>query len=270
MAYILAAIVVVFMLIVAYTRHLENKNLYFPTREMLQTPEDIGLEYEDVFITTEDGTKIHGWYLPAMESKGVVLFFHGNAENISHRLDAARFFHEHDFDLLLVSYRGYGKSSGRPSEQGLYSDAKAAYEFLINEKSKRPDEIILYGFSLGGAVAIDLAHKVDISLLIVQSSFTSVEDMGKELYPNLPIGRFIRQRYDSILKIEKIGAPLLIIHSPDDEVIPFEHGKRLFEKAPEPKAFLKITGGHGDIFHFTVQIYIQEMTSFIEKYHAKD
>ncbi len=269
MAYIIVSIIAVVLLLWAYVRRLENKNLYFPTREMEQMPEDFGLEYQDIFLTTADRVKINGWYFPSREPQGVVLFFHGNGENISQRIDVAQFFHERGFEVFLVDYRGYGRSKGRPSEQGLYNDAKASYDFLVNEKSKRPEEIIVYGFSLGGAVAIDLASRVDISLLIVQSGFTSAEDMGKRLYPGVPLRRFIKQRYDSILKIDKIGVPVLIIHSPDDEVIPFEHGKRLYEKAREPKAFVETSGEHCDTPHFTEQDHIQKLMNFLDMHHKK-
>ena len=126
---------------------------------------------------------------------------------------------------------------------------------------------IVYGFSLGGAVAIDLASRVDISLLIVQSSFTSTEAMGKRLYPGVPLGRLIKQRYDSILKIDRVNAPVLIIHSPDDEVVPFEHGKRLYEKAEEPKAFVETSGGHCDTPHFTEQQYTRKFINFLDMHH---
>jgi fermentation-respiration switch protein FrsA (DUF1100 family) len=269
MAYVIVSIVALLLLLCAYLRRLENKNLYFPTREMEQMPGDFGLEYEDVSLTTEDRVKINGWYFPSRDPKGVVLFFHGNGENISQRIDVAQFFLEHDFEVFLVDYRGYGKSRGRPSEQGLCNDAKASYDFLVNEKSKKSEHIIVYGFSLGGAVAIDLASRVDISLLIVQSSFTSTEDMGKRLYPNLPLGRFIKQRYDSILKIDKVNSPVLIIHSPEDEVIPFEHGRRLHDKALEPKAFIETSGGHCDTPHFTEQQHIQKLINFLDMHHRK-
>jgi fermentation-respiration switch protein FrsA (DUF1100 family) len=270
MSYLVAVIIVALLLLWAYVRYLERKNLYFPTSEIYQTPDDVGLQYEDANITTADGVKIHGWYFPVNEPKGVALFFHGNGENITHRLDVAQFFHERGYEALLLDYRGYGKSEGSPNEEGLYNDARAAYDFLVEQKSKRPEDIIVYGFSLGGSVAIDLASKVDISALIVQSGFTSAVDMGKKLYPYLPVGKFMSQRYESIPKLSKIKAPVLIIHSPDDELVPYDHGKKLFENAPEPKAFIESSGGHNDTFHFTDEECAEKLTSFLEKHRMRD
>ena len=270
MAQILATVVIIILLLWVYIRWLENKTLYFPTREMEQDPDDFGLKYEDTFITTGDGVNIHGWYFPSSEANGVILFFHGNGENISHRIDFAEFFLSRGYEVFLLSYRGYGRSEGKPSEKGLYDDARAAYEYLLNEKSKEPNDIILYGFSLGGAVAIDLASKVDVSLLIVESSFTSAVDMGKRLYPHLPVSRIMRQRYESIHKIDRINVPIMIIHSPEDEIVPFEHGEKLYEKAPEPKAFLETLGNHGETLHLTDEKYLKVLMDFIKRHRQQE
>ena len=239
--------------------------LYFPQRDIQQTPKDIGLDYEDVYMKTKDGVTISGWYIPTENEKGVVLFCHGNAGNISHRLESINIFYNMGLSVLIFDYRGYGKSEGKPSEKGTYLDAEAAWNYLVSIKGKPPRKIILFGRSLGAAIAADIALKESPAGLIIESSFLSVFEMGKKYYPWIPVRLISKFDYSTIDKIQSITSPKLIIHSPDDEIIPFEHGKKLFEKAVQPKEFLQIEGGHNEGFLISGNLYLKGIKGFLNK-----
>jgi hypothetical protein len=222
--------------------------IYFPVKEIEATPGMVGIKYEDVWLKTEDGTKINGWFVPNKNSRKVILFFHGNGGNISHRLDKIGFFHALPANVFVIDYHGYGRSEGAPSEENLYRDAKAAYQYLISEKKFYPQQIVVYGSSLGGVVAVDLATKKEIGGLILQSTFTSAKDMAVRMNPlyRRPIV-WIRSSFDAIGKIGKVRVPVLIIHSREDEMVPYQMSIALFEKASHPKKLLILEkGGHND------------------------
>lgn len=246
---------------------LQSGMLYLPDtpgRALEATPADRGLEFEPLSIPTGDGETLDGWFIPAGEARGTLLFFHGNAGNISHRLDSVGLFHRLGLNVLIFDYRGYGRSSGKPSEAGLYRDAEAAWRYLTGERATPADEIVLFGRSLGGAVAVWLAGRVRPAGLIVESSFTSVPDMGAEIYPWLPVRLLARNRFDSRARIGGVRVPVLIIHSRQDEIIPFRHGRRLFEAAAEPKQFLEIAGGHNDGFYVSGEKYREGISEFLD------
>jgi fermentation-respiration switch protein FrsA (DUF1100 family) len=255
----------------------ERFNLYFPTRTLEATPREIGLAYEDVWLTAADGISIHGWFIPASVplsgtpggrpapgSRRGILFFHGNAGNISHRLQTIEIFHALGLNTLIIDYRGYGKSGGRPSEKGIYLDADAAYRYMSARDGIDPDSLIAFGRSLGGAVAIELATTRKLSALIVESAFTSTADIGREVLPFLPVRLLVTQRYDSIRKVKSITIPKLFIHARDDEIIPFSHGRRLFEAAAEPKRFAELRGGHNDAFMLPENDYPHILRQFLK------
>ncbi len=244
---------------------IQDRMLYFPESEIWQTPKDIGLEYEEVSLKTRDNLTISGWYIPAEDEKGVLFFCHGNAGNISHRLESISIFHNLGLSVLIFDYRGYGKSEGKPSEKGTYLDAEAAWDYLVNIKNKSPEKIILFGRSLGAAIAADIALKKSPAGLILESSFLSVTEMGKKYYPWVPVKLLSKFDYSTIDKIQSISCPKLIIHSPDDEIVPFEHGKSLYEKALKPKEFLQIIGGHNEGFLISGDLYSGGLKSFINK-----
>lgn len=224
-----------------------NQFIYFPEREVITTPKEIGLSYEDVHIQASDGTKLHGWLIGDPTFKRTVLFFHGNAGNISHRLDRLRSFGECPARFFFLDYRGYGKSEGTPNEEGLYLDAKAGYEFLL-KKGVDTQDIVVFGESLGGAVAIELASTHSIGGAILESTFTSLSELAQQVYPFVP-SSMVPNQYDSIGKINRIEAPLLIIHSTQDEIVPFSMGERLFKAAKAPKKLVKIEDtGHNDVY----------------------
>jgi hypothetical protein len=256
------AVVVVLIFGFFLLRFFEKKNLYFPLKEIETTPADIHLEFEDISLTTDDRVQITGWFVSSDKSRGVVLFCHGNGGNISHRLEKIKILNNIGLDVFIFDYRGYGRSSGRPFEEGLYLDAEAAYTYLHNQRKVPSDKIILYGESLGGAVAVDLATNYETGGIIIEGSFTSVPDMAKRLVPFMP-SFILSSRYNSYKKIANISSPILIIHSADDEIVPFEMGRRLFNAAPEPKEFVELKGGHNDAFLVSQETFIQAIDAFL-------
>lgn len=215
-----------------------------PDRQVSATPKQVGLDYEPVTLTAEDGIKLKGWFLPVERPRATVLFFHGNAGNISHRLDTLRLLHDLGLAVLIIDYRGYGESEGTPSEEGLYRDADAAWEYLTEIREIPAGEILLFGRSLGGAIAASLAERHAAMGLVLESTFTSVPDMAAQLYPWLPARTLARYHYDTASRLPNITLPVLIIHSPEDEIIPFAHSQTLYELANEPKCFVEIKGSH--------------------------
>ncbi|MDD5008316.1 MAG: alpha/beta hydrolase [Syntrophorhabdaceae bacterium] len=240
--------------------------IYVPEKTITHNPHNIGLVYEEVSVRTKDGLSISGWYIPAKNEKAVILFCHGNAGNISSRLDSIRIFNDLSLSVLIFDYRGYGRSEGRPSEAGTYLDAEAAWDYLVNVKKIPPGRIIVYGRSLGGAVAAEIALRRSPAALIVESGFTSVPDLGQKIYPWLPVRLISKFRYATIDKIGTIKCPKLIIHSRRDDIVPFEHGRALYEKASPPKEFLEIRGGHNDGFLLSGMTYTGGMEEFLERY----
>ena len=253
-----------FMLVFLY--FYQNRLLFLPnlpSRNVERSPSAVGLSYEPVDLVTSDNIHLDGWFIPAPEKRGVILFCHGNAGNISHRLDSLLLFHRLGFSTLIFDYRGYGRSKGRPSEAGTYLDAKAAWQYLTRERSIAPSRIILFGRSLGAAVAAHQAALHTPGALIVESCFTSVPDMAAELYPFLPARWLSRLDYNVQQQLQRVSCPVLVVHSRDDEIIPFRHGRALYAAANEPKQFLELHGGHNDGFLLAGRTYAQELDRFL-------
>lgn len=227
-------------------RYIERNSIYFPMRDMHTTPQQLGLDYEDIYFTTSDNKTLNGWYIPNKDARFTVIFCHGNAGNISHRIEKIAILHRLGLGIFIFDYRGYGKSQGRPSEQGLYKDASGAYNYL-KERNISKDNIILYGESIGASVAIDLASREKVKAIITEEAFPSIKDMAKIAYPFLPHFIF-RSRFNSLSKIKEITCDKLIIHSVDDEIVPFYLGEKLYKEASPPKKFLKIRGSHNTAF----------------------
>lgn len=247
---------------------LQGSLIYFPDigRQILRTPRDVGLDYETVWLTTEDGVRIEAWYVPAPAARGVALLAHGNAGSIGDRVDYARLFHRLGYSLLLLEYRGYGRSEGKPSEEGTYADARAAWRHLVTERGFPPARIVLVGESLGGAVAARLAADERPGALVLTSSFVSVPEMAAELYPWLPVRHLTRYRYDTLEALKRVSCPVLIAHSRDDDIVPFSHGERLFAAIKSPKSFLEMAGGHNEGFLFTREAWGTELGRFLDQY----
>lgn len=245
----------------------QDSLVYFPNmgREHAVTPAAQGMPYEDVSIRTEDGETLHAWWVPAPDARGAVLLFHGNAGTIAHRIDYARMFRALGHSTLLVEYRGYGRSTGTPSEEGTYRDALASWHWLTATQGVSERNVVMFGESLGGAVACWLAVRHRPRALILASTFTSVSDLGSEVYPWLPVRLISRFRYDTRECLQKVTAPVLVVHSPRDDIVPFTHGERLYAAAREPKEFLEIAGGHNDGFVFIRPEWGKAIGAFLDR-----
>lgn len=246
----------------------QSRLVFFPDtgRALAATPRDAGLAYEEVRLATTDGESLHAWFVPAPQSRGTVLLFHGNAGNISHRLDYLPVIFRLGYSTFSFDYRGYGRSSGRPSEQGTYRDAEAAWRYLTDTRKIEPQRIALLGESLGGAVAAWLASRQPAGAVVLASVFTSVPDMGAEVYPFLPVRLLSRIDYNTIEHLKKVRAPVLVAHSRDDDIVPYRHGRALFEAAREPKTFLEMSGGHNESFLFSRESWVREFGEFLDRY----
>ena len=223
---------------------LERKLIYHPSPmdDSIQLPERSGVE--DVYFQSGDSTQLHGWYLPHSEPRAVVLAFHGNAGNISHAISTLKILNQrHGLAVMMFDYRGYGRSDGKPSEDGILMDARAARRWLARRTGVKETEIVLMGRSLGGGVAVDLAAKDGARGLVLVSTFTSLPKVGNHLLPLVPTALLMTERLDSISKIGDYQGPLLQSHGDADRLIPFEMGRELFGAANEPKQFVTIPGG---------------------------
>ncbi len=244
---------------------------FSPEKKLVATPSDRGLAWEDAHIPTPDGLILNGWYLPAPEAGGTdrpgrgftLLFFHGNAGNISHRLESLRIFHGLGLNVLIIDYRGFGKSEGRVSVNGTRIDALAAWDWLEQQKGLTPERIVLFGRSLGGAVAASLAEQTKPAGLIIESSFTSLYDVGSFLFPHLPVRWFLPQDYDSVASLKGKQIPLLVVHSPEDTLVPYKLGRALYDSYQGPKTFLEIHGSHNQGFYQSLDTYLPGLAAFL-------
>jgi pimeloyl-ACP methyl ester carboxylesterase len=238
--------------------------VYFPDKTVFFTPNHINLAFEDVHFTTTDNLSINGWLIPADSSEKVILFCHGNAGNISHRLESIQVFNRLSLDVFIFDYRGFGKSDGSISEEGSYLDAAGAWDYLVDGKGYSPSQIIIFGRSLGSGVASWLAREKKPGGLILESSFTSLPDVGASVYPFFPVRLLARYCYPTQENLKYIDCPVLFIHSKGDEIIPYNLGLKNYESAREPKKFLEIKGSHNDGFMVSLGDYMEGLASFIE------
>lgn len=272
---LLFIIIAAYIAIVAIFWLFQSWFIYHPTNEIADTPESIGKKYEQVEFQSADGIRLNGWFIPAeppqprndtpINSGSTVLYCHGNARNISDCLDIIRILTELKLNVFVFDYRGFGKSEGAPSEKGLYADAEAAYNYLTKTRGITENAIIVHGRSLGGSVAAYLAQKYNPGMLILESTFTSMADVASGIYPFLPVKLILRHNYPTIEYVRLVKCPVLVIHSADDELIPFSHGKRLFESIKTQKEFLEITGLHNDGFIISENTYINGINEFINR-----
>jgi hypothetical protein len=263
---VLVAIAAGILIAVVTLRVIENHLIYFPPRypEGFPPAQTFERDGEEVWLLTEDGVRIDAFYRSNPASKQVLLWFHGNAENIGYDLDHLRALAKIGVNILAVDYRGYGKSEGKPDEAGVYRDANAAYDYLINQRHFRAQEIVIYGHSLGGAVAVNLASRRPCGRLIVQSSFTNARAMARRMLV-IPLLEYVaKSRFDSLQKIREVHAPILVVHGTRDEVVPFRMGQQLFAAASEPKRFYAIEGaGHNDLMEVGGEAYLTTLQRFI-------
>jgi len=260
-------LVICLWILIKYT---ERKQIFYPLRSIEMTPDRAGLKYEDVFFNASDGVRLNGWFIEADSSRGVILFCHGNAGNISHRFDTIVILSQMNLDIFIFDYRGYGRSGGVMTEKGAYLDAKAAYDHLAKVKKTKPGKIVLFGRSIGGNVAIDLATKVDAACLISESAFASIEDMAKSIYGVRPPRWLLSNHFDAMSRIKSVDIPKLIIHSSDDEIVPIRQGRMLFDAATEPKEFFELTGSHNEAFLAAGRGYSDRLGRFIDRYLRSD
>jgi len=268
---IIVSVAIAYAVILILLFLFQSRLVYFPEigRETVITPQAYGLEFEAVDIRTEDGETLHAWWVPAADGqespRGTVLFFHGNAGNISHRIDYLLMFSRLGYATLIFDYRGYGKSTGTPSEEGTYRDASAAWYWLTQTRGIKPGDIVYVGESLGGAVASWLAVTRPPRALVLMSTFTSVPDLGARIYPFIPVKLISRFSYDNLSRIRQIRVPLLVAHSRDDDIVPFAQGREIFEAANEPRLFLELRGGHNDGFIFMREEWVKTLAEFLER-----
>jgi len=241
--------------------------LYYPGPPPATTPASANLEHRELLVDTPDGARLHAWLIQPRDNatpRGVVLLSHGNGGSIDLRLGHAEVFADMGLATLLYDYRGYGASTGRTDEEGTYVDAVTLHDHLTRVEGFEPLRIVAFGESLGGAVAIELARRREVAAVVVEDSFTSIPDVGAKFYPWLPIRLLSRARYDSLSKVGGLRAPILVIHSPDDELVPFEHGERLFAAAAGRKQFLRTEGGHNAGGFQRRAAWIAEVRAFLE------
>lgn len=241
---------------------IQDKLLYHPVDAIHETPSSIQVEWEDVYFTTGDGVRLNGWYLPHDDSEYVVIFSHGNAGNISRRLHFLEMMNASGISVFIYDYRGFGKSEGTPDEKGLYKDIEAAWEYLTMERSYDPSRIILFGRSLGGSVSAYLAQHVQPAGLVLESAFTTLEDVASEAYPIVP-SRLVRSVYPTVRYLSQTSSAVMIMHSREDRLIGFHHGRELYEQAPDPKIFVELRGGHNNNFVESRAIYFKAWQEFL-------
>lgn len=256
------------VIVASWACSLERRFIFYPDKVVDLTPGRLGMKYEEVYFRTDDGLRLHGWFVPAEGAGATLVWFHGNAGNISHRVDNLKLFHDRlQVNVFLFDYREYGKSEGVVSEEGTYRDGEAALRYLAGRTDVDPRRIVLFGQSLGTAVAVELAARGARHPLILEAPFTSIVDMARRAFPFLPVSLLVRTRYDSIAKIERVAAPVLILHGDRDEMIPYRQGLRLFEAAKEPKEFFTIVGArHNDTHIAGGEPYLRALRSFIRRF----
>jgi len=247
----------------------QSSLIYYPHvagKKLTVTPQQIGLAFEEVELITADRLRLHGWFIPSDNARATLLFFHGNAGNISHRLDSIAIFNRMGLNVFIFDYRGYGQSQGVVTETGTYRDAKAAWAYLIETRGIDTSKIIIFGRSLGSSIAAWLASQHRPAMLILESSFSSVPSMAQRLYPFLPVKWLATFSYDTRQYVRHIACPLLVVHSKNDDIIPYAEGRLVFDAAPADKQFLDISGGHNDGFLVTGQAYVDGLSTFIDNW----
>jgi fermentation-respiration switch protein FrsA (DUF1100 family) len=237
--------------------------IFYPDSQLIGTPANVGLRYEDVWFTAGDGTRLHGWFVPG-RGRETLLWFHGNAGNISHRLENLKLLHDRvGVAVFIFDYRGYGRSAGSPSEDGLYADARAALATVQQRGDVNAERLVYFGRSLGSAVAIELSTTAPPSGLIVETPFTSLRDMAHSVVPG-PLYVLLPNRFDNLGKIAHVTPPKLFIHGDRDEIVPYAQGRRLYDAAKPPKAFLTIRGaGHNDTYVVGGERYFSRLREFV-------
>lgn len=248
----------------------EDSFIYFPEKypspSGLWDPKRFRLPAEDVWFRASDGTELHGWFAPAPDPAGAILYCHGNGGNLTYLSDVAAGWVERGWSVFLFDYRGYGRSSGAPSEEGLYLDAEAAWDTLARQEEVDRERIVLFGQSLGGAVATELALRRKPRALVLEATFTRVADMAYRVVPLPGIGRLVRAKYATIEKIPRLSIPILVSHGNRDTMVPFEMGRRVYEAARDPRRFVEVEGAdHNDLHLVGGRPYLDQLAAFLDE-----
>ncbi|HEX7228018.1 MAG TPA: alpha/beta hydrolase [Candidatus Binatia bacterium] len=251
---------------------IEDRFIFHPDHVTDRDPSHIGLRFEDVFFTTQDGLRLHGWFIPHQEARATLIWFHGNAGNISDRLLNIKLLHDRiATNIFIFDYRGYGRSEGTISEKGTYLDGAAAMKYLLGRDDAAAHRLILFGRSLGAAVAAEMAIQFNSLGLILESPFVSIREMARAIFPSLPIAWLLRTRFDTMEKVRLVKTPILVLHGDRDATVPFSQGKKVFEVASQPKKFYRIVGAtHNDTFVVGGEEYYGALREFIEGALAAD
>ena len=271
---LLALVIVLVSVLAARQAELFDRWLaFFPTREITNTPDDLGMPFEEVYFPAEDGTQLHGWFVPG-KGDDTIVWFHGNAGNISNRVYNIMLMNvQLGANLFIFDYRGYGLSEGKPSEKGMYSDGEGVLEYLRSRDDIDHDRLVLFGRSLGGCIVAELAMRHDFKAVIIESSFTSVDAMSRYTRPLLtrfmPTRLLVKSRFDSVMKMPRIHSPIMIVHGDRDVTVPIQMGRELFDAANEPKRFYEIVGAtHDDTHMVGGKPYFAALKEFIDNPYA--
>ena len=243
----------------------KNRYLFHPYRQMVTVPAAIGLAFDDAYFTADDGVKLNGWWVPASSSRGTVLFCHGNAGNISFLIDTINIFHQMRFNVFVFDYRGYGRSGGKPSEEGTYKDAAAAWTYLVRTRNIAPRTIAVIGRSLGGPIAAWLCQTRTPGALVLESTFTRAADVALFHYRMAPADLLFGDTYNAAGYLARVRCPVLVVHSPEDEIIPYNLGIKLFQAVQGPREFLQIHGSHNSGFLDSLNLYVPVLERFLLK-----
>lgn len=250
------------LVLMALHDRIVNPIVFPATRDIYRDPGAFGWAFEDLYLAVGD-ERTHAWHIPLENARGTALFSHGNAGNMADRLESVGLLRRLGFSVLVYDYGGYGNSTGGVGEARCYADIRAAWAYLTQTRGIPPSEIVLFGRSLGGAVTADLAQEVTPAAVVLESTFLSIPDVAREMISVVPLYRLLRIRFASKDKVGKISAPVLFVHSPEDDMIPYRHGRELFARAPEPKRFLEIHGPHNDGFVSSMDVYVKGWEEFL-------
>ena len=264
----LGIVAVLFILYAVLLVGCEKKIIFHPAKypEGYWDPASLGLQVRDVYFQSDDGVKLHGWFVASPNARATLLWFHGNAGNLSHRLDNIQRLLPLNLNIFIFDYRGYGRSEGEPDEKGIYKDSQAAYNKVLELEGVSVESLFLFGRSLGGICAVETALNNKAQGLILESVFTSASDMSRKIFPLIPLGWAIRSKLDAIGKVSQLTMPKLFLHGNRDEIVPFDLGRKLFDAASEPKTFYTIEGaGHNDTYIMGGRDYFSALDGFISE-----
>lgn len=272
----LGVVAMLYVAACAYMWAMQKQIVFLPSPIFQTTPDRLGMKFEELRIAVGGGTdkaELHGWWIPSDKTDAATLFYlHGNYRNIANNLEHTLRLHNLGYNVLLVDYRGFGKSTGKPSEENAYRDAEAAWQYLLKVRNIKPSKAFIYGHSLGGSIAVDLAaHHPEAAGVITESTFTSMQAMGEIEYGFLPVRLLINQRFDTLEKIKQLKIPLLMIHGTWDKKVPVEMAKQLYAAVPQPKSLLLIEGGeHNNSGTIGWVEYRDALSDFVSKYSGSE